>query len=58
MLSRRNGKIMEYSKTKVPDKEDLVKLVQREVNQLLREAEERKARNTLAFLFKVGLISS
>lgn len=47
-------KLWNIAKQKFPKKEDLVQHVQREIDQLLREAAERKARNTLAFLSKVG----
>ncbi|KAJ8949395.1 hypothetical protein NQ318_007493 [Aromia moschata] len=45
-------KLWNTAKQTFPKKEDLVKHVQHEINQLLREAAERKARNTLAFLSK------
>lgn len=47
-------KLWNAAKQRFPKKEDLVLHVQHEIEQLLREAAERKARTTLAFLNKVG----
>ncbi|KAJ8867174.1 hypothetical protein PR048_033038 [Dryococelus australis] len=45
-------KLWNAAKQRFPKKEDLVLHVQHEIEQLLREAAERKARTTLAFLNK------
>lgn len=48
-------KLWNSAKQRFPKKENLVIHVQHEISQLLRDAEERKARNTLVFLnVKVG----
>ena len=47
-------KLWNAAKQRFPKKEDLLLHVQQQIDQLLREATERKARTTLEFLYKVG----